>query len=147
MEQTKKDATFTVLHPDFYQKELEKKMEMKPGKMYSEVVGTQEKEAKNMSQQYVTEKDLTQLEDKIDLKIRVAIQPIEGKIDVLSEKVENLPTKFENLLLNERQYQDDKAEETRRYQDDKAKETRRYIIGTIGIGVVSIIVSVVLNFI
>lgn len=78
---------------------------------------------------YVTKEQLSDLEEKIDLKIKVAIQPIEGKID-------NLPTQFENLLLKERQH-----------QDDKTKETRRYIWGTIGIGLLSIFVSVVLNFI
>lgn len=82
-----------------------------------------------MDNKYLTEKDLKNLEEKIDLKIKVAIQPIEGKID-------NLPTQFENLLLKERQH-----------QDDKTKETRRYIWGTIGIGLLSIFVSVALNFI
>lgn len=88
-----------------------------------------EEEEKMSTTDYVTKEQLSDLEKKIDLKIKVAVQPLEGKID-------NLPTQFENLLLKERQH-----------QDDKAKETRRYIWGTIVIGVVSIIVSVVLNFI
>lgn len=80
---------------------------------------------------YVTHNDLKSLEDNFDLKIKVAIQPIEAKIDRLSDQINNLPTTFENIILKEREHQ-----ETQR------KETRRFFWGTIGIGVVGLIIGI-----
>lgn len=58
---------------------------------------------KNMPSNYITEKDLKQLEEKIDMKITIAIQPLEGKIDNLSVQINSLPIQLENMLLKERQ--------------------------------------------
>lgn len=74
---------------------------------------------------YITREELESIEEKIDLKIKVAIQPLESKID-------NLPTLFKTIILEEREY-----------QSEKRKETNRYVWGTIAIGVIGIVVSVV----
>lgn len=80
---------------------------------------------------YVTHSDFKSLEEKLDLKIKVAIQPIEAKIDRLSDQINNLPTTFENILYKEREY-----------QDAKRKETQRFFWGTIGIGVVGALIGI-----
>lgn len=80
---------------------------------------------------YVTHNDFKSLEEKFDLKIKVAILPIEAKIDRLSDQVSNLPITFENLLLKEREY-----------QEAKRKETQRFFWGTIGIGVVGALIGI-----
>lgn len=111
-------------------------MDMQKRSTYSTYYEDKEQEEKDMSENnYVTKEQLTDLEDKIDLKIKVAVQPIEGKIDNISNQIKNLPTKFENLILKEREY-----------QETKRKETQRYILGTIGVGILSIAVSVILHF-
>lgn len=88
------------------------------------------------SNEFVTKEQLSNLEEKLDLKIKIAVQPLEGKINNLSTQITNLPTQFENMLLKERQY-----------QDDKSKETQRYIWGTIIIGLAGILASVILHYV
>jgi len=69
---------------------------------------------------YVTHKEINHLEEKIDLKF-----------ENMDTKINNLPTQFENMMLKEREH-----------QDNKRKETNRFIWGTIVIGIVGIALSV-----
>ena len=85
---------------------------------------------------YVTHNDFKSLEEKFDLKIKVAIQPIEAKIDRLSDQINNLPTTFENIIYKEREY-----------QDSKRKETQRFFWGTIGIGVLGALIGIASIFV
>lgn len=85
----------------------------------------------NMNSDYVTHNDIKNLEEKFDLKMQVAVQPLEAKIDNLNTQLENLPTKIENIILKEREY-----------QDSKRKETQRFFWGTIGIGVVGVLIGI-----
>lgn len=81
---------------------------------------------------YVTDEDLRKFEEKMDLIIATAIQPLETKIDTL-------PHKVENLLLKEREYQNKKRE-----------ETNKFIVGTIvigGLGLLSgILMPIIMHF-
>lgn len=56
---------------------------------------------------FVTKDDLESLEDKIDLKIKVAVQPLEGKIDNLKTdmngKFDTLEQKIENMFLKQKE--------------------------------------------
>ena len=88
-------------------------------------------EVSPLSKEYVTQNDLNTLEEKMDLKIKVAIIPLESKIDRLGNQISNLPTTFENLLFKEREY-----------QEAKRKETQRFFWGTIGIGVVGALIGI-----
>lgn len=54
----------------------------------------------------------------------------------LKERHSDLSTQLEELLLKERQY-----------RNNKTKETNRYLFGAIGVGLLSIIVSLLLNII
>jgi len=69
---------------------------------------------------YFTQKEINYLEDKIDLKF-----------ENMDTKINNLPTQFENMMLKEREH-----------QDNNRKETNRFICGTIAIGIVGIGLSV-----
>lgn len=61
------------------------------------------------------------------------IKRIDDKINDLPDKMTD---KMEILLLKEREY-----------QRNQQKETRRFLWGTIGIGIASIVVSIVLAFV
>lgn len=80
---------------------------------------------------YITKERLAEFEEKLELKMELSVKPLESKIENISYQINDLPTKFENMLLKEREY-----------QNEKRKETNRFIVGTIGIGIVGIIVSV-----
>lgn len=148
VEQTKKNSTLTIVDDNFHQKRSGSKIEMKPEKMYNEVIGTEEKEVSNMSQQYVTEKDLSQLEEKIDLKIQNAVQPLEGKIDNLQTsingKFDTLEQKLENMFLLQKI--EIKSEFEEKQKEDK-KEKRNILIAVITGIVVPIVLFVISLFI
>lgn len=86
---------------------------------------TMEGDQKVSKDNYLTREELENLEEKIDLKMKVATQPLESKID-------NLPNIFKILILEEREY-----------QNEKSKETNRYVWGTLALGAISIVVSII----
>lgn len=72
----------------------------------------------------VTQKEFDLFKDSIDLRIKASIGPLE-------EKINNLPTQFENMLYKEREY-----------QEEKRKETNRFVLGTVILGIIGIVVSI-----
>lgn len=84
---------------------------------------------------FVTQKELEHLEEKVELKIDNMRLKIDGEFKVINNKIDNLPSIFENMLLkNEKE------------QEEKRKETNRYIWGTIIIGSLGLIISIVSLF-
>lgn len=81
------------------------------------------------NQNYVTKEELEKSIDNINQKIDLSIK-------LMEEKIEKLPVQFENMLLKEREY-----------RDNKAKETNRFIIGTILIGLIGPLISIIALFI
>lgn len=82
--------------------------------------------------EFVTQKELNHLEEKVDLKLEVIQTKIDAEFRVINTKIDNLPTVFGKMLL-----ENEKEHETKR------KETNRYIWGTIVLGAIGLIVSIV----
>ncbi|UJF15049.1 hypothetical protein LZ578_08555 [Jeotgalibaca sp. MA1X17-3] len=126
------ESNITILKNDFLTSQGPlSKLTINPNATQNEPIKIEEE--KNMPQSYVTEKDLERLEDKIDLKIKVAIQPLEGKIDTLQTtlngKFETMEEKMKNLFL----------EQKIELQKER-KENIKWIVGT-GIAIVSVIIA------
>ena len=83
------------------------------------------------SNEFVTQKDLDNLEEKIDLKMENIQAKMDAEFRSINSKIDNLPTIFENMLLkNEKE------------QEIKRKETNRYIWGTLILGTIGVVISV-----
>lgn len=81
--------------------------------------------------EFITQKDLDNLEEKIDLKMENIQAKMDAEFRSINSKIDNLPTIFENMLLkNEKE------------QEIKRKETNRYIWGTLILGTIGVIISV-----
>lgn len=84
---------------------------------------TVEEDVKMADNDFVSQKELDQLEDKIDLKITTAIQPIEGKIDNLETNIDGkfntLEARIETMLLKQKE----------EISKDR-KENIKWIVGT-----------------
>lgn len=94
------------------------------------------KESDEMSEdKYITKQEFQNLEDKIDLKITVAVQPLEAKIDNLGTQIDGkfntLEQKIENMFLKQ------KVE----IQKER-KENIKWIVGT-AIALVSLVAAIV----
>lgn len=98
------------------------------------------KEADNAmeNKDFVTKDNLKSFEEKIDLKIKVAVQPLEGKIDNLQTnmngKFDTLEQKIENMFLKQKE----------EIQNER-KENTKWIVGT-AIALVAAVAAIVAIF-
>ncbi len=72
--------------------------------------------------EFVTQKELNHLEEKFDLKLEGIQTKIDAEFKVVNTKIDDLPIKFENMLL--KQLDADKKE-----REKERKNDRRWLIG------------------
>lgn len=92
-----------------------------------------------MENKYITEKDLSNLEEKTDLKLQNISDKIENNFKLVDEKFNTLETNISKMFLEQKneQLERDKKE---------SKETRRWIVGT-GIAVIGLLFTLLKFFV
>ena len=84
------------------------------------------------SNEFVTQKDLDNLEEKIDLKMENIQTKMDAEFKLTNSKIDNLPTIIENMILR-------KSADEKKEREQERKNDRKWIIGiTITIGLFAI---------
>ena len=84
------------------------------------------------SNEFVTQKDLDNLEEKIDLKMENIQTKMDAEFKLTNSKIDNLPIIIENIILR-------KSADEKKEREQERKNDRKWIIGiTITIGLFAI---------
>lgn len=73
--------------------------------------------------------------NELEIKMNSRFNKIDARFDNINDKFDSLPEKIENIVMKNNQE-----------RDKEQKETRRYLWGTIFIGTVSMIISIIALF-
>ncbi|KRK96831.1 hypothetical protein FC20_GL000177 [Lactobacillus equicursoris DSM 19284 = JCM 14600 = CIP 110162] len=106
-------------------------MDNKFGKVDAKLVGL-DKRLTNVDERLASiDKHLTNV-DKQFVETEQHLSKVDNRLDLLGQKIDQIPTTIENSILREREF-----------QRQQHTETIRYIFGTIVIGLISIAVAII----